>query len=378
MNITLITGIFPPDIGGPATYIRKLAQSLVEQGHRVSVLTPGEDDGKRLQFPVIRVSRAYPLPVRLMLVFFLLIRTGWRSDTWYINGLELPAVLAGKLLRKRLVMKIVGDYAWERAINANLTSDGIDAFQHTKQPWKVELHKRLRSWYTRQVCTVITPSRYLKSLVCGWGVPENRVQVIYNAVEAIAEDLVTKADIRKQLGLSSDARLVCTVGRLVPWKGIKVLIQVIANFDPSVTLLIVGDGPEKNKLTELSQRLSVTPRIRFVGKAERKQVLSYMQAADVFVLNTAYEGFSHVLLEAMMVGVPVITTSAGGNPELVTDGENGLLAGFNHEEAFFDCISRILDDPVLQTKLSEAGKHSAQSYSWERLLDKTIEVIKTQ
>jgi len=164
MRICLITGIFPPDIGGPATYVSRLSEALQHQGHVVEVVTLGATLSDDPPY-VTRVSRAYPLPFRLLVLFFTLIQHGRHCDIWYINGLEVPAVLAGRLLHKRLIMKIVGDYAWERAMNIGLTSDLIDDFQQKPQMWKVELHKKLRSWYVRQVEQVITPSRYLKHLV---------------------------------------------------------------------------------------------------------------------------------------------------------------------------------------------------------------------
>jgi glycosyltransferase involved in cell wall biosynthesis len=374
MHICLITGIFPPDIGGPSTYVSHLAQLLRQNNIDVCVITLG-DNSPEFPFFVKRVSRTYPLLVRLIVLFGTLIRYGWQSDVWYINGLELPAVLAGKLLRKRMVMKIVGDYAWERAMNAGLTTDGIDDFQQKRQSWKVELHKRLRTWYTRQVERVITPSRYLKSLVCGWGIAENRVQVIYNAVEKLPEHLGTKLEVRNQLGFSEHDRLLITVGRLVAWKGIDLLIQTVARLDESVQLLIVGDGPEKNKLTDLAETLSVTHRVKFLGKAERHHALAYMRASDLFVLHTGYEGFSHVLLEAMMVGTPVMTTPVCGNPELVIHAENGLLVEQGNLESLRTQITGILHDPALRKRLVEGGIRAVQQYSWERLNRQTMEVL---
>lgn len=373
-NICLITGIFPPDIGGPATYISRLATSLHQQGHKVCVVTLG-DDQQPFLFPVRRVSRRLPLPLRLLSLFFTLLRYGRNCRVWYINGLELPAVLAGKLLRKRLVMKIVGDYAWERAMNTGLTTDGIDDFQVKTQGRQVELHKNVRAWLARQADKIITPSLYLKTLVHGWGVPEQKIQVIYNAVEFCSENLPPKAEIRAQLGVSSEDRLLITIGRLVAWKGIDQLIQLLPQLEESVKLLIVGDGPEKNRLTELARNLSVSHRTKFLGKVSRNQGFAYMKASDVFVLNTAYEGFSHVLLEAMMVGVPVITTSVCGNPELVTTEKNGILVQYKNIAELQEQLERVLHDSELCQCLIDEGKHTIQRFSWETLMRETLQSL---
>ena len=374
ITLCLVTGIFPPDIGGPATYVSRLAASLHQRGDRVCVVTLG-DDAQAFPFPVHRISRALPLPLRLLRLFFTLLRVGWNADVWYINGLEVPAVLAGKLLRKRLIMKIVGDYAWERAMNLGATTDAIDDFQQKRQSRQVEWHKWLRGWYTRQAAAVITPSRYLKSLVQGWGVPEGRIHVVYNAVEELPPNLLSRQEIRQRFGVSDSDKLVITVGRLVKWKGIAQVVEVAASLDESVKLLILGDGPEKNKLTELAAALHVTPRIVFGGKAERSMTLAAMRAADVFVLNTGYEGFSHVLLEAMQVGTPVITTNVCGNPELVAHERNGLLIPFDDAAALRTALERIFAQPSLRQSLIDAGRETIEQLTWERLLAQTLPIL---
>ncbi len=374
LKLCIITGIFPPDIGGPATYVSRLAVSLHDLGHDVCVVTLG-DDAQTFPFPVYRISRALPLPIRLLRLFMTLLRVGWKADVWYINGLEVPAVLAGKLLRKRLIMKIVGDYAWERAMNLGLTTNSIDDFQQTRQCRQVEWHKWLRGWYTRRVNAVITPSRYLKSLVQGWGVPEERIKVIYNAVEDLPQNLLSRQEIRRRFGFSEHDTLVITVGRLVKWKGIAQLIEVVASLDASVKLLILGDGPEKNMLTELAAQRDVAGRIVFGGKAERSFALAAMRSADVFVLNTGYEGFSHVLLEAMQVGTPVMTTNVCGNPELVKHGVNGALIPFDDVNALRSALQQFFAQPSYRQPLIEAGRETIEQLTWERLLAQTLPIL---
>ena len=374
LRLCIITGIFPPDIGGPATYVSRLAASLLEQGHEVCVVTLG-DDAQTWPFPVWRVSRKLPLLARLVWLFFALLRHGRNYHVWYINGLELPAILAGKLLRKRLVMKIVGDHAWERAMNQGLTADSIDVFQQARQQWKVEAHKWLRGWQARQADAVITPSRYLKTLAQGWGVPEQQIHVIYNAVESLPPNLPDRQATRQRFGISAEGSLIITVGRLVKWKGIAELIQAVASLDETVNLLILGDGPEKNTLTEFAEQLRVTHRVRFGGKTERESALAAMRAADLFVLNTRYEGFSHVLLEAMAVGAPVITTDVCGNPELVTHEQNGLLVAPGDLEALRAQIQRVLTQPAFRQSLIDAGRETIHNLTWERLLTQTQPIL---
>lgn len=374
MRICLITGIFPPDIGGPATYVSHLALSLHRNGDNLCVITLGDEGGKQ-PFPVKRISRTYPVPLRLLLLFMVLIRYGWRYEIWYINGVELPAVLAGKLLRKRMVLKVVGDYAWERAVNVGLTTDAIDEFQFKRQHWKVELHKRLRSWCAQRVEKIITPSYYLKRIVSGWGVAEAKIHVIYNAVEEFPETLPTKTGVRKQLGLPENKHLILTVGRLVSWKGIDRLINVIARLERDMSLLIIGDGPQKNKLTELANILKVTDRVRFLGKLERKQVLCYLRASDIFVLNSTYEGLPHVVLEAMSVGIPVVATAAGGTPELVQDGRSGRLIAPLNDRELHQTLLELLSSEAERRRLVEGANQQLTQFTFSKMLQETEAVL---
>ncbi|PIE32004.1 hypothetical protein CSA56_16755 [candidate division KSB3 bacterium] len=384
MKTCIVTGIFPPDIGGPATYVKRFAYALHQKAYPVRVVTLTPLDGTfsdPLPFRVKRVSRSLPLPLRLVGVFIALLCEGWNCDVWYINGLELPAVLAGKLLRKRLVMKIVSDYAWERAGNQGLTSDNVHEFQCKRQHWKVELHKTLRAWLARLVDMVITPSGHVGNLVRGWHVPEERIQTIYNAVEVLPERLDTKEEAREQLELPEAAAIIVTVGRLIPLKRIDRLIQAIdalnamEEFQQPVMLLVVGDGPEKNRLTELSAMLNVAELVHFTGQLSRDGVLRALRAADLFVLNSSIEGFSHVLLESMMVGTPVIATAVGGNPELIAHGENGVLIASGNDEELITQLRRMLSEPQLRITLSENGRQTAARYSWDTLLQDTLCVL---
>ena len=128
------------------------------------------------------LSRSIPvLPRQGLILLRLLSQAAW-ADLIYINGLELPAVLAARLNRKPSILKIVGDYAWERARLRGLTGLDIGPFQTATLGLSLAWQRRLRSFYTRAAGMVVTPSRYLAGLVAGWGVPENRIGVILNGL----------------------------------------------------------------------------------------------------------------------------------------------------------------------------------------------------
>jgi len=170
MKVLIVTGIFPPDIGGPATYVPLIAKALTERGHQVMVLTTSESenlqwDDSIYPFSVFRVNRRQKIWLRSLKCVAKVLRLGRMADVIYANGIYFETVIANKFLRKPLVMKIVGDEAWERSVRKGWTKDNFEDFQQRRQSWQAELLKRLRSWVVRQADKVIVPSQYLAKWV---------------------------------------------------------------------------------------------------------------------------------------------------------------------------------------------------------------------
>jgi len=191
--------------------------------------------------------------------------------------------------------------------------------------------------------------------------------VIYNSVQPL--DLVDPAPVP----LTSSVKLV-TACRLVSWKRVDSIIRAIEHTD-EVGLLICGDGPEKNKLKQLARDLGLTDRIHFAGHRSRKEAMALMAGCDIFILNSTYEGLSHVILEAMSLGLPVIATSVGGNPELVKHGETGLLIKSGDPEALRSAILQLIRSPEMLQAMSENTKLAAETFSFSRMVNETEQVL---
>jgi len=181
--------------------------------------------------------------------------------------------------------------------------------------------KASRTFCARQADRVIVPSRYLARWIANWGVPEERIVVIYNALEPL--NGIEPANIPLQTPVK-----VVTVGRLVPWKHVDKVMDAVARLD-GISLVIIGDGPERGHLEAFASTLGIGDRIYFAGVRNKAETLALMAACDVFVLNSTYEGFPHVVLEAMALGLPVVATAVGGTPEVIKSGLNGLLIEAN-------------------------------------------------
>jgi glycosyltransferase involved in cell wall biosynthesis len=167
---------------------------------------------------------------------------------------------------------------------------------------------------------------------------------------------------------------VVTVGRLVPWKRVDQVIKAIALCD-GTGLVIIGDGPEHGHLEKLVRTLGMTQRVYFAGQRSQPETLSLMAACDLFVLNSTYEGLPHVVLEAMSLGVPVVATAAGGTPEVVQDGENGLLIAPTANGALSEALSRLISSPSERQRLVRGGKHTVERFRLASMVEETEAVL---
>ena len=153
-------------------------------------------------------------------------------------------------------------------------------------------------------------------------------------------------------------RLVC-VGRLVPAKGQHILLDalaVLAGRGRRPHLTLVGDGPDRASLESHAAHLRLQGSVRFAGAVNQDVILGLYERADAFVLPSFAEGLPVVLMEAMATGLPCVTTQITGVPELIHDGENGLLVAASDAEGLADAIERLMDDPGLRAQLGQAGR----------------------
>lgn len=364
MKILIATGIFPPQIGGPATYSKLLKDMLPSRGFSVDVVNFGD-------------VLFLPKGIRHLVYFFKIVVRAVRADVVYAQdpvSVGLPAFIASKILRKKFYLKVVGDYAWEQfqIENPELCGVRLEEFQTRSFDRKTEIRKKIERFVTRGVEKVIVPSEYLKKIVQLWGVSEKKIAVIYNGFNApvISE---SKDTLRKKLGISNYA--IISVGRLVPWKGFSALVETMPEIlkdVPRACLLIVGEGPERATLERKINELHLDKAVTLLGKKPQQELFEYVKASDVFVLNTAYEGFSHQLLEVMALGTPVVTTPEGGNSEIVTNGINGHLVSFNDRILIKDAVHALSTDRILVENLVKNAQEKVKEFNNERMVDALV------
>ena len=373
MNIIIASEIFPPDSGGPATFVVNLIPQLQKAGHAVKLITYGdlEIKIKEYSFEVIRIPRKN-LAVKFFKYTLKLLKSAKDADVIFCQGpiaSGLPALIVKKLTGKKVIMKIVGDVAWERARNKFGIKETVDEYQGEKYNWQINLSNKLKSFIVKRVDQIITPSNYLKGIVSGWGADTNKIKVIYNSFVLSAIDL-TKEECKKEIGIQG--KIIMSIGRLASWKGFATLIELMPEFlkiNPELKLMIVGSGPEEENLRKKIINLKLNDKIIMTGNIDHQELGKYYQAADFWILNTAYEGLSHVLLETLAYKLPVAVTNIGGNPEVIQDQVNGLLFEYDNKEEIAAAIKYLEENPDQCQKFIDESQRTLEKFSFSKMVE---------
>ena len=358
MKILIATGIYPPEIGGPATYAELLARELPKRGIEVEVLP-------------FRVVRKYPPVIRHLIYGAKIIHRALsgRADIIFTQdpgSTGVPSIFAGVVTRRKVVMRIAGDYAWELSSQRFGVSDTIDEFQTKRYGFSVELRRFVQSLSVRLADVVVSPSKYFAHLVSGWNDHKREVLPIYNGI-----DLSMPYDRSPKY----DKPTIVTAGRLVSWKGVDTLIRSLPLL-PEWNLHVAGDGPDKTRLEALALELKVSDRVVFLGQIDRKKLFEEIARSQIFALLSTFESFSFQVVEAMHIGVPVIAADIGNLSEIITDKENGRLIKPGDPEVFADVVRGLAADPEAAQKMAENGMRRAEDFSIEHTIDAMAGIFK--
>lgn len=358
MKVVIVSGIWPPDPGGPASHAPALAEFLVAHGHGVEVVTTAAREPAERPYPVSWAARSSP--ARHLRAAALVRRAARAADVVYATSMVRRAAVGAVAARRPLVVKLVSDEAFERAARSGRYAGTLDEFQATGGA-RTRVLRATRTAALRKARHVFCPSAYLREVALGWGLDPERVSVLPNPAPGVPP-LRPRDELRSELGVHG--ALLVFAGRLGPQKDLGVALEAIVPV-PEVTLLVAGDGPERQALERRAEELGLGERVRFLGSVPRERVLELFRAADASVLPSAWENFPHTVVEALAVGCPVLATAVGGVPEVVHDGENGLLVPPRDPEALSVAIERFFADRDLRERLAASAAASVAGYSEE-------------
>jgi glycosyltransferase involved in cell wall biosynthesis len=360
VRVLVVSGIWPPDVGGPASHAPEVAEFLRGRGHHVEVVITAPAAPAPEAYPVHWISRAQPVLLRYLRGALLVGRAARGADVVYATGMYGRTRVGSLLARAPRVLKLTGDPAYERAFRYGLTRLPIEDFQRARDlrlAW-LKVTRDLMLWGARRY---VVPSASLAGFAATWRlVRGDRIVVLPNPISVSAP--AARDELRRRHGF--DGPTVVFAGRLSLQKSLDVLLRAVAACD-GVDLVLAGEGPERVRLDGLVADLGLGGRARFLGAQPRSIVLELLSAADAEVLSSGWENFPHSVIEALAVGTPVISTGVGGVAEIVTDGENGLLVPPDDPDALADAIRRFFADEPLRQQLRAAAAGSVARFAPE-------------
>jgi len=367
MKILLTVGVYPPEIAGPATYVSLFAEWLNKKGFKVGVLTVSKQKYLEASFKIF-IAKRIGLFWHIK-YFFMLLKIVEEYDVVYINGMFFESFLASFIKRKKYFIRVAGDQIWEKWKNKEWNDLNIDEFQQFRGSLKVRILRKIRRKYLKNAKKIIAPSDYLRKLIEGWGVDENKIKVIFNPYLDVKPEKINYIRRNKEIFT------VVTGGRLVNWKGVDNVIKA-CNMINDVKLIIVGDGPERERLENLAMKLNIKNRVIFTGIISRGQLKTVFEESDCFVLNSQYEGLPHIVLESMHSNCPVAVSRAGGNIEVVNHKETGLLFNVNGVNEIEKSIKIFQENKELTKEIIKNAKTRIEKkFNRDIQFEKTIKAI---
>ena len=374
MRVLVVSGIWPPDVGGPASHAPEVARFLMERGHEVEVVTTAAAAPAVERFPVQWVSRQLPKGM-LHLRCAALIRSRARpADVVYTTGMFGRSSTGALAAGRPYVVKLTADPAFERSRRRGVVTGDVEEFQTGGGGPVAGWLRRARDFELRRAAHVFCPSSYLRELVLSWGVPPERVSVLPNPAPAIP-DLPPRDELRRAFGLNGDT--LAFAGRLTAQKSLGRALEAVAAAE-GVSLVIAGEGPDRAPLEARAGELGIAGRVTFLGAQPRRRVIELFGAADATILSSTWENFPHTVVEALAVGTPVLAMEAGGVSEVVHDGVNGLLVPAGDINALAGAVQRYFRDETLRERLRAAAAGSIAAYAPQRVfgeLESTLQRV---
>ena len=379
MRVVLAAIRYPPAPGGAEAHVAALAEGLAARGH--DVVVHASDLFSEYPF---RRDAALPDKVSGVRV----VRHPARR--WLGSWTAMPSMPRALLADARGADVVhAHSYGYYQTVAAAWAARRARVpfvfTPHFHPPWSMEggaLRRRLRSVFDaslgrfvlrRADRVVMVSSGELREMRAHLPVEAREVRVIPNGFHAARFRPPPDGDaFRRRHAI--EGPLVLYAGRLASNKGLPHLVRAMTRF-PGTVVLAGEDQGLGSELQRLAGQLGVGERLRLVGHLDDALYRSALAAADVLVLPSEWEAFGIVLAEAMACGTPVVATRVGGAPDVVAEGETGLLVPYGDAAALGDAVARLLADEALRARMGEAGRERAfRHYAWDAVVERTLAV----
>jgi glycosyltransferase involved in cell wall biosynthesis len=361
----MVGGFLPKWLGGTEIATYNLARHLARRGHEVHVIT-SRDKGQPSETVVegFRLHRLSIMRIRYLgAVLFWIKPLGLLKridpDVILVQSmiLGMGGYLAKLLLKKPYVVWGQGDeylrWLFKGTISKIVLKHAAAALASTQ-----DMATTLKRTYQRDITVV-----------------PNGIDI-----EQFSEAATLRKSARNKLGIQDTDMVLVFVGRLLTSKGLVYLLKsmpIVLQHANNIKLVMVGDGADRSLLEQMALELGLQNNIIFTGMVPNEAVPGYLAAADIFVFPSLSEGFGIVVVEAMASGLPLVSTNVHGLPEIIENGQNGLLVEPRSPEQIAEKVLLLVESDDLRKTMAENNKAGARRYSWENVVGMVEEVLKS-
>jgi phosphatidylinositol alpha-1,6-mannosyltransferase len=381
IKVLFITPYYFPVVGGAEIALHNLCQALSKRGVEPFLLTPLGPKGRsheqiesvnvfryetrsvlrRINYHLARLSNNV-IPIQHFEGFCCAYKIIKRYDIdlihlHYFKDTSIIGYLCKKILGKPLITHLVG----------NDIFDPVEPVPDNN--W------RYYSLILNNSTAVVAASAFVKKIV-NLHTRMNDCKIIpYGLDTRVMKPLkqLDQKQLRKHLGIGDNDKIVISVQRLDPRKKVEVLLraaQIVVDSLPNTKYIIVGDGTERTKLERIKKQLRLDENVIFTLKISNEDLIKYLSMADVFSMHTMHEGFGFVFIEAMSMGLPIVTTYANGNEGIIENGKNGFMVTPNDPSELANKTIFLLRDDEIRKSMSQYNRDKAEKeYDWTVIVD---------
>jgi glycosyltransferase involved in cell wall biosynthesis len=390
----LTEAFYPPIVGGQELFAAQLARALAARGLAVSVITRqtvppasvsemiGSVHVRRIAPAGILKGKGWralgPLLGFLLRLSVILLKESKRFDVLVVSGVKiipLVAVPICLLTRKKCILRAESFFELHEAVSA----ESLQTMNSVSGRGIGAIANRIRRFMLRRADYVIAISEQIRAQLLHRGVAAAHIREIPNAVDIERFHPVTvlqKQILRARFGLPSDKTVFIFSGRLSRAKGLPMLVEAwpaLLERHPDLYLVIVGSGRLsfddcEDSIREFVRARQLSDSVQFAGESDR--VHEYLQASDLFVFPTEYEGFSLALVEALACAMPVVVTAVGAAPDLIRHGQNGYLFAPKDSAAMLAALLSALDQRDRWESIGAAARRSIAPFDLRVVADR--------
>lgn len=357
--------MYPPELAEPAPYVKELARGL-SKNHKVSVVAYASTSEYTPHVNLFATSKHLPLPLRFITYTYSLYNASKNSELIFTQAtptVSIPSLFVGKLLKIPVVVRYLEDEPWKQSSIRNLVNESPEIFRNTTQEnLLVRLFLFLEKTTLNKADHIITSTHSQKEFLQSfYHLPNKKVTTVYNPVQKEEKLPFAHHTIPHQ---------IITTAHLTHWSNVATIIQSVALLKkefPDIKLIIASDGPEKENLFTLAQKLSISENVVFKGRTSKAEAWHLRKTSQIYIEPSFEERESlEKTLWSLLAEIPVVVEKSNKSLEFITDNETGLLFEKNNPESLAQKIRILFTHDDVKEKITHGGLTAIQKdFSWD-------------